>query len=374
MDLMTRRRAIMGMPSGKDYTVSGNVVSISNALAKNAKSLIVSFSPKQSGSGDPSPNNVRPITGYNDIGAVRYGKNYLSDLTRNSSGYSVTVKFTKDSVTLTGTASSSGGRNVFRSEYFSLSAGTYRFVRTNESDVKPSVYLQNGTSIISASSDGVFTLSADSTQMNIGLNVTSGTTYDYHCSFVILASTDISPVTANVHSDTTLFGGTVDLVSGELKVTGILETFITDDGNAIMSQLNSFSKQSTGVGTIGSYTRISFAVRGDVDQTQFNRLSNTYATPFCNYAKHYFAYNNESIHWYRNTVLYLFLPTSLVGSTGQSVYDWLKSIASTEPLSMWVDLANPITYQLTPSQLALLKGNNTVYSNEGSISLTYVGK
>lgn len=30
--------------------------------------------------------------------------------------------------------------------------------------------------------------------------------------------------------------------------------------------------------------------------------------------------------------------------------------------------------QLTPSQLAMLKGNNTVYSNEGAISLTYVGK
>lgn len=374
MDLMTRRRAIMGMPSGKDYTVSGNVVSVSNALAKNAKSLIVSFSPKQSGSGDPSPSNVRPISGYNDIGAVRYGKNLLN----KADGVIYNNRYIAFGVTNFSDSVPNGNLYLKSGNYtFSMSGAQ----STNAESI--SVYDSAGTRIkivhnnkvatFTASTDGAYMIKVPiasqlfvswdnyDIQLEIGSTATSYEPY-------------ISPVTANVHSDTTLFGGTVDLVSGVCQLNGMLETFNMDNGTTISSQLNSFAKNSTGVGTIGSYTRISFAVRTEVDQTQFNRLSNTYATPFCNYAKHYFAYNSESTHWYRNGSMYLFLPTSVVGSTGQSVYEYLSGIRSTEPLSAWVGLATPIYYQLTPSQLALLKGNNTVYSNEGSISLTYVGK
>lgn len=113
------------------------------------------------------------------------GKNILPDISRNSSGYNVSVSFVGNTATLTGLANSSGGRNVFRSAYFSLAAGTYYFKRFNEPTVKPSVYLQNGTSIVSADANGMFTLSADSTQMNIGLNVTSGTEYNYTGTFLV---------------------------------------------------------------------------------------------------------------------------------------------------------------------------------------------
>ena len=39
------------------------IISISDAKAKPAKSLIVGMEPIQAGSGDPSPDNIRPITG-----------------------------------------------------------------------------------------------------------------------------------------------------------------------------------------------------------------------------------------------------------------------------------------------------------------------
>jgi hypothetical protein len=48
-------------------TATGNPVSIVTNKAQNAISTILSFSPKQSGTGDPSPTNVRPITGFNSI-------------------------------------------------------------------------------------------------------------------------------------------------------------------------------------------------------------------------------------------------------------------------------------------------------------------
>ena len=45
-------------------TVSGSIVNITDALSRRVKELICYINPVQSGSGDPSPNNIRPIIGY----------------------------------------------------------------------------------------------------------------------------------------------------------------------------------------------------------------------------------------------------------------------------------------------------------------------
>ncbi|MBO7095850.1 MAG: hypothetical protein J6V94_02705 [Lachnospiraceae bacterium] len=54
--------------SGGDIitTATGNPVSIITNKAQNAINTILSYSPKQSGSGDPSPINIRPIEGWTE--------------------------------------------------------------------------------------------------------------------------------------------------------------------------------------------------------------------------------------------------------------------------------------------------------------------
>ena len=47
-----------------EYTVTGNPVSFETNVAKPLTECLVSFSPVQSGTGDPSPENIRPITGW----------------------------------------------------------------------------------------------------------------------------------------------------------------------------------------------------------------------------------------------------------------------------------------------------------------------
>ena len=49
-----------------NLTATGNPVSIITSKAQNAISTILSFSPKQSGSGTPSPQNIRPIEGWTE--------------------------------------------------------------------------------------------------------------------------------------------------------------------------------------------------------------------------------------------------------------------------------------------------------------------
>lgn len=53
--------------SGELKTVTGNPISVSDALAKPAESLTIEILPQQSGSGDPSPDNVRPISGFTGV-------------------------------------------------------------------------------------------------------------------------------------------------------------------------------------------------------------------------------------------------------------------------------------------------------------------
>ena len=60
-------------------SASGNIASYDDGGDLPMKSLKVNIVPKQSGSGDPSPDNVRPISGTDEVGIVVDGKNILSD-------------------------------------------------------------------------------------------------------------------------------------------------------------------------------------------------------------------------------------------------------------------------------------------------------
>ena len=57
-------------PPPIEKTVTGNPIHILDALAKPAQALSVKLEPIQAGSGDPSPDNVRPISGHTDADVI----------------------------------------------------------------------------------------------------------------------------------------------------------------------------------------------------------------------------------------------------------------------------------------------------------------
>ena len=63
-----------------EFSVSGNPV-ICNPVEGYPLSAVVSLEPKQAGSGDPSPDNIRPISGYDEVTVNVRGKN-LADYTK----------------------------------------------------------------------------------------------------------------------------------------------------------------------------------------------------------------------------------------------------------------------------------------------------
>lgn len=83
------------MLNGNNYTggvqqvfgsSSGNIASFDDGgNNKPLKSLKVAINPVQSGSGDPSPSNVRPISGWTGANVARLGKNLFNKATVTSS-------------------------------------------------------------------------------------------------------------------------------------------------------------------------------------------------------------------------------------------------------------------------------------------------
>ena len=56
-------------------TATGNPLTFNTNVAKPLRSLLIPFTPVQSGTGDPSPDNVRPVVGITGLTAWRTGKN-----------------------------------------------------------------------------------------------------------------------------------------------------------------------------------------------------------------------------------------------------------------------------------------------------------
>ena len=62
--LIRAKTAIGALPEITEYTVTGNPATFSTNLIQPLQAFEIPFLPVQSGSGDPSPSNVRPISGW----------------------------------------------------------------------------------------------------------------------------------------------------------------------------------------------------------------------------------------------------------------------------------------------------------------------
>ena len=92
-------------------TVTGAFIHITDALASPMQKCEVTIEPVQSGSGDPSPTNVRPITGWTGCNVTHTGKNYSEPNPVSSRGLTLT-KNADGSITIDGTATSNGSVTI----------------------------------------------------------------------------------------------------------------------------------------------------------------------------------------------------------------------------------------------------------------------
>ena len=202
-------------------TASGAIASFAGG-ADNIpmKDVLVHIEPVQAGSGDPSPDNVRPITGWTGAKVTRTGKNLLNDTIRYQPTNYQTIIFGQ-------TTAYAAEQKTF------LKAGTYTFsVKCDSTQRTSGYYKKSGDTentrlwtTVYGDASGVFTLDEDSwcafwiystdalNSENIYAQVELGST-----------ATDYKPYSGQTYDITfsseagTVCSGTLDVTSGELVV------------------------------------------------------------------------------------------------------------------------------------------------------------
>jgi len=354
-----------------EQTISGDLVTIENPEEMGVvDSFEVSLEPIQAGSGDPSPTNVRPISGRTEVVTNVAGKNLLpmtlaslkavntvatwsgNTYTRNGITFTVLTD-ANDNVTgirANGTATAETAFYQINNTKLPLASGQYAFngCPSGGSDTTYRMQLWNGQAWFGETGSGrTFTYDADTTDTDlVRIDILNGAT----CNNVVFkpmirlaTDTDATFETYQGASwttslDRTVYGGMLNVVSGQLTVDMSFRTF---NGSENWETINRGLRLAGGFGGKAYSTK-------DVS----NMLTYATSDPTTNPNSYKF-----TVGGFVNV------------GVPYTVAEW-KSLLATNNLQIAYELATPQTYQLTPQQVTLLLGENHVWS-DGEINVVW---
>lgn len=354
-------------------TYTGDVVQFDGVTGASITSLSTTITPTQDLHGYSSPwpggggENIYPaseISGtHNDVMVAQNGESY----------------------TLSGTASAYS--QFVSSETFTLAAGTYTVKCFNQVN---GIYVQlrsaNGQTIYGNTSggDNTFTLSASTTlkarivvsngtatNRTIQIEVVEGSTaptvftpYSNICpiSGRTGLSVYVSPTTSQADATTyavdwtdeagTVYGGTLDVVTGVLTVTMV--------GTSVRGGF-----AAAGNGTF--YKEAAFTSKAK-NRQYGNFISSMWKTESGEATG-----GTASAILYPENLMFQNLDSNvrlLVYTTQFASVSDFNTALSTTPMDVCIELATPLTYQLTPQEIEVLVGENNVWTSSGPVSVT----
>ena len=365
----TPRLLVQGMTPKNPQTESGAIVSVESDGADKVTSLVAQIEPVQAGSGDPSPTNVRAITGWTAANVFVTNSNYLS-FVQNTVKANVLSNVTISDISDNEVTLVSKGVATYNrlSRFIFLKNGAYAFKFQAESSgaYTPVITIYNaaGQAIannVQPNTLRTFTVSADqivelrmfaTTNPTVAGRVvrfydvmlTQGTTIN---EFIPFKGTTY-PVSFG--SAGTVYGGTVDVVTGVLTI----DTALTR-----LKPNWAWQKFDMGGGKIQHYT---YTLPSEL--TGYESTRDTIAV--CNMFKGIPLAERPNY----NKSIY-------TGSTGFCVRydeittteDFVTFLTNNEVIASYK--ITPQTYNLTAQQVELLTGNNHVWADTGDITLTY---
>lgn len=346
-------------------TKNGAVVSLESDGGDAVTSLVAQIEPVQSGSGDPSPTNVRPITGHTAANVTVAGKNLIhADRADTTTGSIHFIKVDNGGVAVDGSTSNVNGWVLNNSTSVkNFQNGTYRAILTGYGQGFDKVDLQvyiNG-SARGTGKDMTFTVDDDTEKVYLRIRVSANA----NCNCVVYpmlikdteTDTTYEPYTGNTITVSfgdagTVYGGTVDVVTGVLTVT---------HGYYLLNGSENWTVAETASG----YNN--FRIYKSETFKSFNNGGNGISN-MAVYARNYTdgQITFRSAIASDSTVLYFFVPKAMVADLSA----W-KTLLGTTNLQMTMELSTPITYQLTAQEVELLTGDNNVWADTGDISITY---
>lgn len=341
---------------------TGSIVTITDGAAMPVVELISHIEPVQAGSGEPSPDNVRPISGWNNVNAFHTGENMIPYPYMSSFDEKGGVVYSDNG---NGTVVANGTSNdniAFNFGEATLQAGIYRLSGCPNGGGASIYRLQaNKTGASGDSTIGfdtgsglVFSLS-EVTTIKIYFIVLRGSVIDNKIiSPMLVSGSDARAYTAPLGYKTltadlpeTVYGGTLDWTNGKCVVA---LGFVTLTGEGVYKH---------GVASNGKL---------NVDITlKKHAMSENYEPGICSdrYLIHHFtAPTKDAIRVMGSTIC--------IYDDRFTDIETAKAILNEEKPQVVYKLNAPYTIQLTPQQLDMLKGTNNLWSDCGDTTLVYV--
>lgn len=354
------------------------IATTEDALASIAKKLVVDIEPVQSGTGDPSPDNVRSITGWTGANVTRTSKNVLNNSYYGGSSAVINgITFTNNNGTINVSGTSTGNAYYIIApnqdgERIKLKAGTYTIScleATADCVVNYSVIGVVSSVLNDSQKYYTFTLNIDG-EMYINVQVFSGKTVNttLHIQLEIGATVTVYEQfqgdTYNITFPSeagTVYGGTLENNGSDswtLTVDKILATF---DGT-----------ESTGTGYSAIYSWESNTLNIQLREYHDDAINGYITGCICNRFK--IAENDgewsnltTGMRIYHHggwgyTRFYIKNPSAF--SDVDTGIAWLQN----NHVTVLIPVITPVTYTLTNEQaVTLLKGTNNIWTDTGNI-------
>lgn len=329
-----------GKGGGGYKTASGPIVSVNDALAAPLRSLVANIEPVQAGSGDPSPDNVRPISGWSAVNVCRTGKNLSS--VSSWSGHSgvagvldtpippnteftMSGIFSRDGAATNGCAILFGFSDGTDSGWTSLGVNSGRKSGT-KTYTKEIVSVKFYSSNVGWADSQNYTLTVEEFQLELGSTATAYEPYSGNQYTLQLGQT--------------VYGGTLDVTNGVLTV----DRAMVDLGTLpwqIRESLGGFSATVT-----------------PTPQNQFKAISSCYP-----YKGIYSSVTDKAFGYVYNN--HVFVKDSAYSDAAS-----LKTALNGQTLVY--ELATPITIPLIPTEISTLQGQNNLWADSGDVTVTYL--
>lgn len=329
-------------------SASGSLVTIPDgADSIPVRDCVVSIEPVQSGSGDPAPDNVRPISGWTGCNLYRVGENLFDGSFLQ--GY---YAFADGSVT--------SSSKWICTDKLPCKPSTVYVAKSDPKDTRYQGFVffdASGNYISSSSTNNYgkigYTATSPSNAAYLAFNIAGApnTTSDIYPSdvkrFVIYDQSTYATYSVSWSDDAgTVYGGTLDVTTGKLTVE--------------CEQVTIPASQSPWYSGYGGY----YFVNARYSTKNANRAK--YAK--CNLLNVKSSHSSAALGFYPENDAFYFEGLSNIGVSTLS--GWLSWI-QTNGLIVLAPLATPVEYTLTPQQVTTLLGLNNLWADCGNVSLDY---
>lgn len=329
--------------------------------------VTASWEPTQEGSGEPSPDNVRPIKGRDSVTVERCGENLLNiaPFTKLTT-QGVTYEYVANGgIHISGTALANAVSPVFSIWY--LPPGKYYGLDLGKG-IGFSIVVQRNGKNVWLSTKGTFVILAGDAIVFWCLSVNSGTTIDETLYPYIVpgttAPTTYAPYTGQTATITlprTIYGGTVDAVTGEGQETW---KTLTLDGT------EKWEAQQTAIpGKFGFTLRVPGIATPENPGIKGDIVCNQYPAVTANDT--YRCKNGISIEAQENYYFRIYNDTY----AGETADEWKSYLAAQyaagTPVQIAYKLAEPVPFTATGAQpISSLSGVNTLLTDADALTVT----